>query len=202
MTLTRRTALSGLIALPIALPVTPESLLADISATTNLITKARAQVGVTTLYDPAYVRLDYPGGDVARDRGVCIDVIIRAYRDAFDYDFQQVIHEDMAANFAAYPKIWGLTRTDRNIDHRRVPNLETWLARHGHEVSDRNWQPGDILTCRIGNLPHLGIISDRKDRDGRFLAIHNVGQGTREDDRIWAYSDYRRFRFLPATSNL
>jgi len=194
MQITRRTALSGLFALPLV----PAGLFEEISATTSLIAKTRAQVGVTTLYDPAYVRLDYPGGDVPRERGVCIDVIIRAYRDAFDYDFQQVIHEDMSANFAAYPKIWGLTRPDRNIDHRRVPNLETWLARHGHETGDSNWQPGDILTCRIGgNLPHLGIISDRKAPDGRLMAIHNIGAGTREDDRIWSSDRQRRFRFLP-----
>jgi len=194
MQITRRTALSGLIALPII----PAGLFEEISATTTLIAKTRAQVGVTTLYDPAYVRLDYPGGDVPRERGVCIDVIIRAYRDAFDYDFQQVIHEDMAANFAAYPKIWGLTRPDRNIDHRRVPNLETWLVRHGHEIDNTNWQPGDILTCRIGgNLPHLGITSDRKAPDGRLMAIHNIGAGTREDDRIWSSDRQRRFRFLP-----
>ncbi len=198
MKITRRAALSGLFALPITLPAAAQGLFESVVGTTNLITQARAQIGVTMLYDPAYVRLDYPSGDVPRERGVCIDVIIRAYRDAFDFDFQQVIHEDMAANFAAYPKIWGLTRTDRNIDHRRVPNLETWLARHGHEIADANWQPGDILTCRIGaNLPHLGILSDRKAPDGRLMAIHNIGAGTREDDHIWSSERQRRFRFLP-----
>ncbi|MEO1073537.1 MAG: DUF1287 domain-containing protein [Pseudomonadota bacterium] len=165
----------------------------------RLITQARKQIGVTTSYDGAYVALDYPGGDVPRESGVCIDVIIRAYRDAFSFDFQKHVHEDMAANFAAYPKRWGLTRTDRNIDHRRVPNVETWLKRHGHELPATDWQPGDILTCRVGgSLPHIGILSSRKDFAGRWKAIHNIGLGTLEDSRIWAYGDQRRFRFLPS----
>ncbi len=165
----------------------------------SLIVRARSQIGVTTLYDGAYVSLDYPMGDVPRDRGVCIDVVIRAYRDAFEFDFQKNVHEDMAANFAAYPKRWGLTRTDRNIDHRRVPNVETWLRRQGHELPASDWQPGDIITSRVdGSLPHIGILSSRKDRRGRWKAIHNIGLGTLEDSRIWKYGDQRRFRFLPS----
>lgn len=165
----------------------------------KLLAKARSQIGVTTLYDPAYVGLSYPGGDVPRDRGVCIDVIIRAYRDAFDFDFQQIIHEDMSAHFAAYPSLWGLSRTDRNIDHRRVPNVETWLARQGYEQSELDWAPGDLLTCRVDDrLPHIAIISNRKDRQGRWQAIHNIGLGTREDSRVWHYGTQRRFRFFPA----
>lgn len=165
----------------------------------RLITQARAQIGITTTYDGAYVALAYPGGDVPRDRGVCIDVIIRAYRDAFEFDFQQDVHEDMAANFSAYPTRWGLTRTDRNIDHRRVPNVETWLKRQGHELPASDWQPGDLITCRVNNsLPHIGILSSRKDAAGRWKAIHNIGLGTREDSRIWAYGHQRRFRFLPS----
>ncbi|MEL7032008.1 MAG: DUF1287 domain-containing protein [Pseudomonadota bacterium] len=195
MDLTRRTCLNSFLALP---------LLPSMGARTNtqsarLITQARKQIGVTTSYDGAYVALDYPGGDVPRESGVCIDVIIRAYRDAFSFDFQKHVHEDMAANFAAYPKRWGLTRTDRNIDHRRVPNVETWLKRHGHELPATDWQPGDILTCRVGgSLPHIGILSSRKDFAGRWKAIHNIGLGTLEDSRIWAYGDQRRFRFLPS----
>ena len=197
MEITRRSAFLGLTALPLA-----PSIWADTAARQiNLIQSARQQIGVTTLYDPAYVRLAYPGGDVPQDRGVCIDVVIRAYRKAFNFDFQEVIHDDMANHFGAYPKIWGLTRTDRNIDHRRVPNIETWLVRHGHEIHDTDWQPGDIMTCRVGgNLPHMGIIGDRKDRAGRYMAIHNIGLGTREDSRIWNYDRERRFRFLPSAT--
>ncbi len=195
MEATRRTYLASLF----ALPFTPGLFDHADTRGARLIVHARTQIGVTTLYDGAYVGLDYPGGDVPRDRGVCIDVIIRAYRDAFAFDFQKHIHEDMAANFPAYPKRWGLTRTDRNIDHRRVPNVETWLERHGHELPTRDWQPGDMITCRVGGtLPHIGILSSRKDRHGRWKAIHNIGLGTLEDSRIWAYGDQRRFRFLPS----
>lgn len=195
MDLSRRDCLVGLFAVPLV----PEVAARHETKAAKLIVKARTQIGVTTSYDAAYVALDYPGGDVPRDRGVCIDVIIRAYREAFAFDFQKSVHEDMAANFGAYPKRWGLTRTDRNIDHRRVPNVETWLQRHGHELPARDWQPGDLITCRVGgSLPHIGILSSRRDRLGRWKAIHNIGLGTLEDSRIWAYGDQRRFRFLPA----
>ncbi len=195
MEITRRTSLASILALPLVPSIRS---LSDTKAA-SLIVHARSQIGVTTLYDPAYVALDYPGGDVPRDRGVCIDVIIRAYRKAFDFDFQEHVHKDMAANFSVYPKIWGLTRTDRNIDHRRVPNIETWLKRHGHELATSDWQPGDLITCRVGGtLPHIGILSSRKDRQGRWRAIHNIGLGTLEDSRIWAYGHKRRFRFLPS----
>lgn len=195
MEIDRRSCLTGLFALPLSPSL---STLSETKAAT-LIVKARRQIGITTLYDPAYVALDYPGGDVPEDRGVCIDVIIRAYRAAFDFDFQTHIHRDMAANFDAYPNRWGLTRTDRNIDHRRVPNVETWLERHGHERRADQWQPGDIMTCRVGDtLPHIGILSSQKDRRGRWKAIHNIGLGTLEDSRIWAYGQKRRFRFLPS----
>lgn len=191
----RRNTLAGLLFLP-TLPAIGQ---VKTQMAIRLLAKARAQIGVTTRYDPAYVGLTYPGGDVPRDRGVCIDVIIRAYRDAFNFDFQQVIHEDMSAHFTSYPDLWGLRRTDRNIDHRRVPNLETWLMRHGHEQTDLNWQPGDLLTCRVNDsLPHIAIISNRKDRRGRWRAIHNIGLGALEDSRVWQYGTQRRFRFLPS----
>lgn len=195
MEIDRRSCLTGLFALPLS----PALATQGETKAAKLIVKARRQIGITTLYDPAYVALDYPGGDVPEDRGVCIDVIIRAYRAAFDFDFQTHVHQDMAANFDAYPKRWGLTRTDRNIDHRRVPNVETWLQRHGHELQADQWQPGDIMTCRVGDtLPHIGILSSQKDRRGQWKAIHNIGLGTLEDNRIWAYGQKRRFRFLPS----
>lgn len=192
---TRRTTLASLFSFPLL----PSVASRGETKAASLIVHARTQIGVTTLYDAAYVSLDYPMGDVPKDRGVCIDVVIRAYREAFDFDFQKHVHEDMAANFGAYPDRWGLTRTDRNIDHRRVPNIETWLRRHGHELPARDWQPGDLMTCRVGgSLPHIGILSSQKDRSGRWKAIHNIGLGTLEDNRIWAYGDKRRFRFLPS----
>ncbi len=195
MSVTRRSVCQSFLALPLL----PKGWTDEVLHTSTLLTAARAQIGVTVLYDPAYVRLTYPNGDVPQDRGVCIDVAIRAFRDAFEFDFQKAIHEDMRANFGKYPKIWGLTRTDRNIDHRRVPNVETWLRRHGHELDPDNWMPGDLITCRVGgSLPHIGVISDRRGFNGKWKAIHNIGLGTLEDSRIWAYGQQRRFRFLPA----
>ncbi len=167
--------------------------------TQQLLTAARAQIGVTTSYDPAYVSLDYPGGDFDRSRGVCTDVIIRAYRDAFDFDLQKAIHEDMRDNFQAYPKIWGLSRPDKNIDHRRVPNIERFLKRGGQELPARDWQAGDLITCRVGNLPHIGIVSDKATHGAPPKVIHNIGRGTREESVIGLYNNERRFRFFPST---
>ncbi len=165
---------------------------------TQLIAAARRQIGVTVDYDPAYVRLAYPGGDVPRETGVCIDVIVRAYRDAFDFDFQKAIHEDMRANFSAYPRTWSLSRPDRNIDHRRVPNLETWLVRNAMELPAEDWKAGDLLTCRVdASLPHVAIISDRRTEWGEPYVIHNIGLGAREERLIGRFSNERRFRFYP-----
>ena len=165
---------------------------------TQLIAAARRQVGVTVDYDPAYVQLAYPGGDVDRSGGVCIDVVIRAYRDAFGFDFQTAIHEDMANNFALYPRRWGLTRTDRNIDHRRVPNLETWLVRNAMELPADDWRAGDLITCRVdASLPHVAIISDKTTAWGEPLVIHNIGLGAREERLIGRFAHERRFRSYP-----
>jgi len=197
--ITRRAALSGLVALPLVPSVLGERL---IPWDTRLILAAREQIGVTLSYDPAYVSLDYPNGDVPRARGVCTDVVVRAYRDAFDFDLQTAVHEDMAAAFSAYPKIWGLTRPDRNIDHRRVPNLETYFGRHGtrHPVPSAltDWQAGDIYTMRLnGSLPHVGIVSDKVTPMGHRYVLHNIGAGTAEDDILGMFDDEQRFRFEP-----
>lgn len=194
----RRTALSGLLALPLAPSLIPAG--TGLAPEAQLIAAARARIGVTRLYDPAYVSLEYPGGDVAPDRGVCTDVVVRAYRAAFDFDLQKAVHEDMAADFGAYPAIWGLARPDRNIDHRRVPNLETFLARLGTELPARDWQPADLYTGRLpdNNLPHIGIVSDRRSRRSRRpLLIHNIGRGTEESDWLDVFHSARRFRFFP-----
>ena len=164
----------------------------------SLIFMARKQIGVTTNYDPSYVSLDFPGGDFDRSSGVCTDVIIRAYRDALDFDLQKAFHEDMRDNFSDYPVIWGLSRPDKNIDHRRVPNIETFLKRGGYELPTNEWKPGDLITCRVGNLPHIGIVSHPETRSGTPRVIHNIGRGTREEDVIGFYNSERRFRFLPA----
>lgn len=171
------------------------------TAAQALIEAARNQIGVTLYYDPAYSRLDYPGGDVPRERGVCTDVVIRAFRDALGADLQQLVHEDMAANFSAYPKIWGLTRTDRNIDHRRVPNLRSFWKRQGADLpisrNPQDWQPGDIFTSMVGGrLPHTGIVSDRMASNGNPLVIHNIGSGTREEDVLFAHDLNGHYRWM------
>lgn len=158
----------------------------------SLVSAARSQIGRTVSYDPAYVRLDYPGGDISIDSGVCTDVLIRALRDAFDMDLQVLVHEDMKAAFATYPQNWGLTRPDPNIDHRRVPNLRHYLQRAGCAVAvtaePDDYMPGDIVTCTVPpNLPHIMIVSDRVTRTGVPLVIHNIGRGTREEGRLFEF---------------
>jgi uncharacterized protein YijF (DUF1287 family) len=155
------------------------------------VAAARRQIGVTRVYDPAYVVLPYPSGDVAQDRGVCTDVVIRALR-AEGLDLQKTVHEDMRAHFGLYPKKWGLRRPDRNIDHRRVPNLQTWFARQGWSLtpaqSANAYRPGDLVTWMLpGNLPHIGIVSDRTSWRDVPLIIHNIGSGAREEDILFAY---------------
>ena len=167
-----------------------------------LLEAAQDRLKQRITYNGAYMKLDYPGGDVPANIGVCTDVLIRSYRAAYGFDFQKAIHEDMKANFSTYPKNWGLKRTDRNIDHRRVPNLETYLIRQGaslginREPSD--FQPGDIVSWRLaGGLPHIGIVSDRKAADGTPLIIHNVGAGPQEEDVLFLYKMNGHFRFIP-----
>ena len=157
-----------------------------------LVVAARSQIGVTTIYDGSYVSLKYPGGDVPKERGVCTDVVIRAMRKGLERDLQKLVHEDMRAHFSKYPTIWNLKRPDRNIDHRRVPNLQTYFKRMGYSlpVSDKKgaYQPGDLVTCTVPrNLPHIMIVSNRKAADGTPLVIHNIGSGAVEEDRLFSF---------------
>jgi uncharacterized protein YijF (DUF1287 family) len=176
-------------------------------ASRRLLTAAQAQIGVTTVYDGAYARLAYPGGDVARERGVCTDVVIRAYRDAFGLDLQKLVHEDMARAFAAYPRRWGLSRPDANIDHRRAPNLQVLFQRRGRalpvSVDPADYRPGDLVTQTLpGNLSHIAIVSDARSADGkRPLVIHNVGAGARLEDTLFAWPITGRYRFGPPASD-
>lgn len=151
----------------------------------KLVAAARSQIGQTVRYDPAYEKLAYPMGDVPRERGVCTDVVIRAMREQ-NLDLQQMVHQDMKRHFSAYPKRWGLSKPDPNIDHRRVPNLITFFTRQGWAVQGGDLKAGDILTWDLNingrRLPHIGIVSDRKSASGRPLIIHNVGAGTQEED--------------------
>ena len=168
---------------------------------TMLIAAARRQVGVTLHYDPAYTRLAFPNGDVSRIKGVCTDVLIRAYRDAFGIDLQGLVNADMRVAFSAYPRKWGLRRPDRNIDHRRVPNLQTLMTRRGARLSlpasPEGWRPGDIFSSMIGGtLPHIGVVSDRRGGSGNLAVIHNIGGGAREEDALLAHPLTGRYRFM------
>lgn len=171
-----------------------------------IVAAARNQIGKTMIYDGAYVGLEYPKGDVPIERGVCTDVVVRALRDAHGIDLQQLVHEDMKANFAQYPTIWGLNRPDKNIDHRRVPNLQTYFKRAGYslEVSDNpgDYQPGDLVTCTVGgNRPHIMIVSDKKNSAGVPLVIHNIGRGAQEEDRLLDFSLTGHYRVKVGPQN-
>ncbi|MDR7192164.1 DUF1287 domain-containing protein [Luteimonas terrae] len=168
------------------------------AASPALVEAARAQVGVTIRYDPAYVRLAYPDGDVPIDRGVCTDVIVRGLR-ATGLDLQRAIHEDMRVRFAAYPRDWGARQPDRNIDHRRVPNQMRWFEHQGWQrpVGTRptDFAAGDIVAWRLRNGPlHIGIVSDRRSTDGTPLILHNIARGTREEDLLFQHTIIGHYR--------
>jgi len=167
-----------------------------------VVQAAQDRTRANVRYDPKYVSLTYPGGDVPADTGVCTDVIIRTFRNAFGFDFQKAVHEDMRKNFKAYPRNWGLKRPDKNIDHRRVPNLEAFLKRQGAAVpitkNAEDYKPGDIVSWRLGGrLPHIGIVSDKKSEWGTPLIIHNIGAGPVEDDLLFNTDIHGHFRFTP-----
>lgn len=159
---------------------------------TGLVDAAREQIGRTVRYDSTYRALAYPGGDVPEEAGVCTDVIVRALRRARGMDLQRLVHEDMRRNFADYPRDWGLRKPDRNIDHRRVPNLRKYFERHGWSLpitrDARDYRPGDLVTCVVPpNLPHIMMVSDRATGAGIPRVIHNIGAGTREEDRLFEF---------------
>ncbi len=204
MGMTRRSLLqSGLLALASAFPAVRRAE-AKPGWQSALVAAARSQIGVTTLYDPAYVRIAYPGGDVPPERGVCADVVIRAYRSAFGLDLQKLVHQDMTTHFSGYPQAWGLKRPDSNIDHRRVLNLAAYFSRRGTALPVNDdigqYQPGDLVTQLLpGNLPHILIVSSGMSGEaaGRPLVIQNIGAGAREDDTLFAYPRTGHFRFAP-----
>jgi hypothetical protein len=146
----------------------------------------------TVQYDPTYYTIEYPNGDVPADKGVCTDVIIRAYRK-LGIDLQKEVHEDMTANFSQYPDNWGLQRPDKSIDHRRVPNLMTFFKRHGIEkqlsADPGDYHPGDIVCWDLGNgISHIGIVIKKKSADGqRNLVVHNIGAGQVIEDCLFRF---------------
>jgi uncharacterized protein YijF (DUF1287 family) len=155
-------------------------------------------------YDGSYRTIAYPNGDVPSNIGVCTDVLIRAYR-TLGIDLQQLVHEDMVAHFDRYPsrRIWGLVRPDKNIDHRRVPNLQCFFTRHGTSLqvtrNGSDYKPGDIVTWLLpGNLPHIGIVSDKVDQQTKSpLIVHNIGAGPKLEDMLFYYPITGHYRYSP-----
>lgn len=151
-------------------------------------------------YDPSYFSISYPNGDVPKDKGVCTDVVIRAYRK-IGIDLQKEVHEDMKANFKKYPKIWGLKKTDKNIDHRRVPNLMTFFKRKKATKpitkKGSDYKPGDVVSWSLGGgLTHIGIVVNKKSKDKkRFMIVHNIGSGQVLEDCLFRYKIIGHYRY-------
>lgn len=151
-------------------------------------------------YDPSYFQLTYPNGDVPSNKGVCTDVVIRAYRK-LGIDLQKEVHEDMKVNFSTYPKNWGLTRTDKNIDHRRVPNLMTFFSRHGITkaitTNATDYLPGDIVCWNLGGgITHIGVVVYKKSTDGqRHLIVHNIGDGQVLEDCLFNFKIIGHYQY-------
>ena len=152
------------------------------------------------IYDPSYFSITYPNGDIPKDKGVCTDVIIRAYRK-LGIDLQKEVHEDMKSNFNLYPKIWGLKKTDKNIDHRRVPNLMTYFKRQEAAKpitkNGKDYVPGDVVAWNLGGaITHIGIVVNKKSSDGlRHLIVHNIGAGQVLEDFLFKFKIIGHYRF-------
>ena len=172
----------------------------------DIVAAARKQLGVTRFDDGSYRTLRYPGGDVAAERGVCTDVIVRALRTARALDLQRAIHEDIVAHRAEYSvRRWGDAPPDANIDHRRVPNQMTYFARHGWSraigTAPDAYLPGDIVAWDLGGgVLHVGIVTDGRTPSGVPLVIHNIGAGAREDDILFRFAIIGHYRAPPAAA--
>ena len=178
-----------------------------VKRTTNTFEEKLSEAAISIIdpsidYDPAYFSIKYPNGDIPENKGVCTDVIIRCYRK-LNIDLQKEIHEDMAANFSEYPNLkkWGMTKTDTNIDHRRVPNLEVFFERKGIKLpiseDAKDYKTGELVTWMINEkLPHIGIITNKKSEDcKRNLIVHNVGDGQVLEDCLFEYKIVGHYSF-------
>jgi len=171
------------------------------SISTKLVDAAIERTHKSVSYDGSYRRLAYPGGDVPDDIGVCTDLVIRSYR-AVGLDLQQLVHEDMRSSFSSYPQLWGLSRPDANIDHRRVPNLQTFFSRYGTVLpisnSPSDYRSGDLVTWMLpGNLPHIGIVTDRRSANPAHpLIAHNIGNGPELEDMLFDYPITGHYRYV------
>mgnify|MGYP000083941841 CR=1 FL=1 len=189
MLLQRRQILAGLGAIVLAEPAHAQA-----TRAAALVAAARSQIGRTLHYDARYVRLPYPGGDLPIERGVCTDVVIRALR-VIGIDLQREVHEDRRRAASAYPKQWSSAAPDASIDHRRVPNLMVYFARRHHALREGvTVEPADIIAWRLpGGAQHIGVISDRRVAD-RLLVIHNIGDGTQEEDILMIFPRIGHYR--------
>jgi hypothetical protein len=173
-------------------------------AAQQLANAALEQTRQQVRYDPAYIRIPYPGGDVPADTGVCTDVVIRAYR-TLGIDLQKEVHEEMRRHFQLFPKHWGLGAPDSNIDHRRVLNLQTFFSRRGEllpvSMQGNDYQSGDLVTWTLpGNLPHIGIVATQRSQDGqRPMVIHNIGAGPQLEDRLFDFPISGHYRYRGPT---
>jgi uncharacterized protein len=205
-TLQKAWALLGMFATLIGAVVAQTTPVASISHqdfTRRLVAAAIERTHHSVRYEPAWVRIPYPGGDVPADTGVCTDEVIRSYR-AVGVDLQKDVHEDMVQNIAAYPKKHGglTAHTDPSIDHRRVPNLMVFFRRKGEvlPVTDRaeDYLPGDLVTWDLGGgVPHIGIVVDEKSRgSNRYMIVHNIGAGPKMEDVLFNWTVTGHFRYF------
>jgi len=172
------------------------------NAAGDLESAAMARTSESVTYDGAYFSISYPGGDIPSNIGVCTDVIIRSYR-ALGIDLQKRLHEDIKENFSSYPskRIWGLSKADTNIDHRRVPNLRAFFSRHGSELpitySGADYKAGELVTWVLpGNLSHIGIVTSKKSKDGqRPFIVHNIGYGPVLEDMLFDFKITGRYQY-------
>jgi uncharacterized protein len=175
--------------------------ISDGSFASRLTLSALDRTQQNVRYDPAYVSITYPGGDVPADTGVCTDEVIRAYR-SLGIDLQKLVHEDMKRSFSAYPKIWSLTSPDKNIDHRRVPNLQVFFKRRGASLpitqNAADYLPGDLITCTVaGKLPHIAMVVPSPNGTPTPWIVHNIGSGPQLEDRLFEFPLTGHYRFHP-----
>ncbi len=169
-------------------------------ALVRMIEGATEQPKQTFYYDPAYVKLDYPGGDVPLERGVCTDVVVRAFRKG-GVDLQKEVHEDMQRAFSVYPTKWGLTKPDSNIDHRRVPNLQKFFERRGKSLpvtsKAADYQPGDVVAWDVGGLDHIGLVTNLWLPEAQqYLIVHNIGGGARIENALFSWQITGHYRYF------
>ena len=185
---------AALVLVLLAPPPAPVQRVAD-----ELVAAALAQTHASVAYDGSYRRIPYPGGDVPETIGVCTDLVIRAYR-RIGVDLQVKVHEDMTGAFSSYPHLWGLAAPDSNIDHRRVPNLQTFFRRAGADLlvsrDPSAYRAGDLVTWRLpGNLPHIGIVTAQKSAAGTPLVVHNIGRGPEVEDALFKFPITGHYRY-------